>query len=223
MLKRYQKNMGMLSEEEIQKINSASVCVIGCGGLGAPVVESLARLGFEKITAVDKAVFDETNYNRHIYANDRTMGMPKAVVVKKFLLRINSRVEINTMTLTYDERLGRKIIKGHDIVVAAVDNRETRMLLQKHCAELNVPLVHGNVDGWTGQMGICTPGTDCISTFYPEDDASKPKPQFTSVIIANMIVTEIAKYILNQDAVVNKLISIDLKNYKAEIKDQLDL
>ena len=58
MLKRYQKNMNMLSEEEIKKLNGTSVCVIGCGGLGGHVVESLARLGVETITAVDKDVFE---------------------------------------------------------------------------------------------------------------------------------------------------------------------
>ncbi len=219
MLKRYQKNLGLLSAEDIQKIHNTSVCVIGCGGLGAPIIESLARLGVEKITAVDNTIFDETCYNRHIYANDRTMGLPKAVVLKKFLRRINSRVEINTMTLTYNDRLGPKIIKDHDIIVAAVDNNETRLLLEQHCNELNIPLMHGNVDGWTGQLGICTPGNKCVNTFYPDGDpVEKSKPQFTSVIVANMIVTEITKFVLDKKAVLNKLLKIDLNEYKIEIK-----
>lgn len=221
MLKRYQKNMNMLSEEDIKKVNNTSVCVIGIGGLGGHIIESLARLGVETITAVDKDVFDETNYNRQIYANAKTMGLPKAVVAKKFLRKINDRVKLNTMTIAYNERLGKKIIKDHDLVVDAVDNIETKLLLEKHCSELNIPLVHGAIGGWYGQAGIFTPGSNILSRIYKDNDEGVEtelgNPSFTPAIIANIMVAEILKYILGKEACVDKLFTINLLDHTANV------
>ncbi len=221
MLKRYQKNMSMLSVEDIKKLNETSVCIIGCGGLGGHVIESLARLGVETITAVDKDIFDETNYNRQIYCNDRTMGLPKASIVGKFIRRINSRVKINTMTLAYNEKIGKKIIRNHDIVVDAVDNVETKLLLEKHCNELNIPLVHGAIGGWFGQLGICMPGSNMISKIYKDNtegiESELGNPSFTPAITANMMVVEILKFILENSQLVNKLMTFDLINYDKSI------
>lgn len=221
MLKRYQKNMNMLSEDDIKKVNNTSVCVIGIGGLGGHIVESLARLGVETITAVDKDVFDETNYNRQIYANAKTMGLPKAVVAKKFLRKINDRVKLNTMTIAYNERLGKKIIKDHDLVVDAVDNIETKLLLEKHCAELNIPLVHGAIGGWYGQAGIFTPGSNILSKIYRDNtegvETELGNPSFTPAIIANVMVAEILKYIIGKDALVDRMISINLLEHTSDV------
>ena len=221
MLKRYQKNMNMLSAEDIKKVNAFKVCVIGCGGLGGHIVESLARLGVETITAVDKDVFDETNYNRQIYANAKTMGFPKAAVTRKFIKKINDRVNINTMTLAYNERMGRKIIRNHDLVVDAVDNVETKLLLEEHCEELNLPLVHGAIGGWYGQLGICMPGSKMISKIYGNNESGAEtelgNPSFTPAIAANLMVAEILKFILGKDALINKLMTIDLIEYTSHI------
>lgn len=223
MLKRYQKNMNMLSEEDIQKVNETSVCIIGCGGLGGHIVESLARLGVETLTAVDKDVYDETNYNRQIYANAKTMGLPKASVTRKFIKKINDRVKINTMTLAYNENLGKKIIRNHDIVVDAVDNIETKLLLEKHCEELNIPLVHGAIGGWYGQLGICMPGSKMVSRIYKGNteglETELGNPSFTPAIVANLMVAEILKFILDKDALINKLMNIDLIDYTATVMD----
>jgi len=222
MLKRYQKNMNMLSVEDIQKVNQTKVCVIGCGGLGGYVIESLARLGFETITAVDKDVFDETNLNRQIYSNRRTIGLPKAQVTKKFIKNINTRCNINTMTLAYDSRLGKKIIKNHDIVVDAVDNIETKLLLEQDCEDLNIPLIHGAIGGWYGQLAIVMPGSRIISKVYADNDSGVEielgNPSFTPAIVANMMVAEVLKLTLNKDeALINKLLTINLLDYQHNI------
>ena len=212
----------MLSVEDIKKVNSTKVCVIGCGGLGGHVIESLARLGFETITAVDKDVFDETNLNRQIYSNRRTMGLPKAQVTMKFIKNINTRCNINTMTLAYDARLGKKIIKNHDIVVDAVDNIATKLLLEKDCEELNIPLIHGAIGGWYGQLAIVMPGSRIISKVYADNDSGIEtelgNPSFTPAVVANLMVAEVLKLTLNKDeALINKLLMINLLEYEHNI------
>ena len=221
MLKRYQKHMEMLTEEDMKILNETSVCIIGAGGLGGYTVESLARMGFEAITVVDKDVFVETDYNRQLYANAKTMGLPKAGVVRKFIKKINDRVKINTMTLAYNERLGKKIIKDHDIVINAIDDPETALLLEKHCTELNIPLIYGVASGWFGQIGLCLPNSNSVSKLYsnPEHvlDLKYGNPSFSSAIVANMMVAEAIKLSLGKDTLAGKYLRINIENCNADI------
>ncbi|HCX65407.1 MAG TPA: molybdopterin biosynthesis protein MoeB, partial [Eubacteriaceae bacterium] len=58
MKERYDRNIGMLSVEEMSRIRQTKVCVVGCGGLGGYLIEYLARLGIGSLTVVDGGVFE---------------------------------------------------------------------------------------------------------------------------------------------------------------------
>ena len=64
----------LLGKENIEKIKIKKILVIGLGGVGGYVVESLVRSGVENITIVDYDTIDITNINRQIIALHSNMG-----------------------------------------------------------------------------------------------------------------------------------------------------
>jgi molybdopterin-synthase adenylyltransferase len=196
MLKRYQKNAPLFSPEQLDHIHQLRVCVIGCGGVGTQIIEGLARFGVNQITAVDKDVIDESDLNRLIHSNTKTIGLSKASVMKKFLDNINDRININTLTLTYTDSLGPKIIKGHDVVVDATGDIAMKQLLHKHCQALSIPLLYTYYANYKGYLAWIEPGSPDLATvlsIVPERDDTSSKPIFTSSITGNMAVIELIK------------------------------
>ena len=196
MLKRYQKNAPLFSSDQLEHIHQLRVCVIGCGGVGTQIIEGLARFGVNQITAVDKDVIDESDLNRLIHANTKTIGLSKATVMKKFLDNINDRININTLTLTYSDALGPKIIKGHDVVVDATGDMGIKQLLVKHCKALQIPLLYTYYANYKGYLAWIEPSSNdfpAILSLVPERDETSSKPIFTSSITGNMAVVELVK------------------------------
>ena len=67
----------MISNKDIEKINSKSVLVFGLGGVGGSLAESLVRAGIGKIGLVDGDEYEITNVNRQVFATMKTLGMRK--------------------------------------------------------------------------------------------------------------------------------------------------
>lgn len=84
----------LITKEKVDLLKNKSILVLGCGGVGGYVVESLARCGVGRLIIVDKDVVDETNINRQIIALDSTLGKKKVDVFKDRLKDINSHLEV---------------------------------------------------------------------------------------------------------------------------------
>jgi len=165
-MKRYSRNMNMLSEQEVEDLGRKKVAVIGCGGLGGYVLEMLARLGVGNITAVDGDVFDETNLNRQLLSVTETLGLNKALIAQDRLYSVNPLVDVNAITQSIDEGNVEEVISGHHVIVDAVDNLETRRLLQGAASNLGIPFVHGSIAGWYGQVTTIFPGDKTLDLIY---------------------------------------------------------
>ena len=220
---RYSKNEAMLTPEENASLKTFKVCVIGCGGLGGYVIEMLGRLGIGHITAVDGDVFDETNLNRQILATEKLIGREKAQVAKARMGEVNSEVEVTPIVELLNGDNYRKILKGHDIVVDALDNMSSRKMLAKGCAELNIPLVHGAIAGWYGQVSTIMPGDKTMERLYHGDEnkgieVELGNPAFTPALVAAVQVAEVTKVLLGKgDILQNKLLTLNLLNHEYEV------
>jgi molybdopterin/thiamine biosynthesis adenylyltransferase len=219
MLKRYQKNAPLFTPEQLDHIHELRVCVIGCGGVGTQIIEGLARFGVNQITAVDKDVIDETDLNRLIHSNTKTIGLSKASVMKKFLDHINDRININTLSLTYTDTLGPKIIKNHDVVIDATGDMTIKKLLSKHCDELSIPLLYTYYSDCKGYLAWIEPNSHDLSLVLakvPERTASSSKPIFTCSITGNMAVYELIKQqLLDKDRLHHELLEFDIHSFSA--------
>ncbi len=220
MDKRYERNIGMFTEAEMNKLLTKKICVVGCGGLGGYILEMFARLGVKSITPIDGDVFDETNLNRQILSDEGSIGVEKALKAKKRINEINSSVEVNPIVGRVDEVNGIKVLAGHDVIIDAVDSIETRKMLQGLAEKLDIPLVHGAIAGWYGQVTTIYPGDRTFDLIYPNGrgngrgiETKLGNPSFTPALVASIQVSEAVKVMLGRGKLLRKeLLYIDTLN-----------
>ncbi|WP_038041313.1 ThiF family adenylyltransferase [Thermodesulfobacterium hveragerdense] len=207
----------MLSLEEQERLKKTKVLVAGCGGLGGYVVEMLARLGIGWITVVDDEAFEETNLNRQLFSTVNTLGKKKALVAKERILEVNPDVVVNPILTRIEEKNAKEVVAGHEVVVDALDSIPHRILLEKVCEELKIPLIHGAIAGWYGQVTTVLPGDRTLSIVYKHHKEGIEKelgtPSFSPAVVAGIQVCEVLKIILNKGELLSKkLLYIDLLN-----------
>ena len=222
MKKRYERNMSALSAGENERLKEFKVCVIGCGGLGGYIIEFLGRLGVGRITAVDGDVFEESNLNRQLLSDENVLGTSKAEAAKSRMKKVNSGIKVKAINEYLTEKNSEKIIKGHDIVIDALDNIATRVIIEKEAQKLKIPLVHGAIAGWYGQVSVIMPGSPVYAKIYHEGAAEGVENElgnlpFTAAAVASVQAAEAIKVLLGRsDVISGKLLTIDLLSQEYE-------
>lgn len=214
---RYVRNYRTITPEEQERLKDAYVFVAGCGGLGCYIVEMLARLGVGHLTIADSQAFEETNLNRQIFSTLKNLGHLKALVAKERVEVINPEVKVLPVLEVLNETNIKDLIKGHEVVVDALDNFETRFLLERVCEELSIPLVHGAVAGWYGQVSTIFPGDKTLSLIFRTKKMGIERelgvPAFSPAVVAGIQVAEVLKILLNKEPLLRKkILYIDLLN-----------
>ena len=127
------------------------------GGLGSPAALYLAAAGVGTIGIIDMDVVDTSNLQRQILHNVERVGMRKVDSAKMTLTAMNPDVEV----VTYDTRLGADnildIIDGYDVIVDGTDNFPTRYLVNDAALIKNIPVVHGSIFRFEGQVTVFNP------------------------------------------------------------------
>lgn len=213
------KNLGIMTPEEQELIAGKKVLVVGCGGLGGSVIEVLVRTGFSHLTVVDSDVFEETNMNRQLLCTTETLGKSKADAAAERAKLINPGIDITAIKERLDTGNAAELVRGCDIVIDALDNVATRLLLEKTCADENVVLIHGAVSGWQLQAAVCPPGAGVLEKLYREgpgenSTAAPAAPGGIAMIVfpcAAFEVSEAVKLLLGRPGVLyGKVLFFDL-------------
>lgn len=132
----------LIGKEKIEKIKNSHVAVVGVGGVGGYVVESLVRSGIGQITIVDNDTINTSNINRQIIALHSNIGEKKVDVLEKRILDINPNCKVNKYDLFLDENTIDKIFKNtFDYVIDAIDTVNSKLLLIKYCKNNNIPII----------------------------------------------------------------------------------
>lgn len=221
-MRRYDRNKNMISETEQKLLEHKSVCIVGCGGLGGYSIELLARLGVGCLTVIDGDIFDESNFNRQLLSEERLLGYSKAEAAKERVLSINSQVKVNVQSKFLTKENAKDLLAGHNVVVDALDSITTRKILASACDHLKIPLVHGAIAGWYGQVATVLPGDGLIEKIYQNDDAKGREkelgnPSFTPAAISAIQVSEVLKLLLYPEkSMRNTLLYIDLMTHTFE-------
>ncbi len=156
---RYQRHLLLpeVGEEGQQKLLDAKVLMLGAGGLGSPAALYLAAAGVGTIGIIDMDVVDESNLQRQVLHNLDRVGDRKVDSAKKTLTLLNPDVDV----VTYDTRLGADnildILEGWDVVVDGADNFPSRYLLNDASVKLGIPVVHGSIFRFEGQVTVFDP------------------------------------------------------------------
>lgn len=211
MEKRYERNIGMLSAQEMELLRRSRVCVVGCGGLGGYIIEMLARLGIGHLTVLDGDVFEETNLNRQLYSEESNLGKSKALQAKERVARINSGVVVAAHQMILTAENAPDILKGHDVIIDAVDSIAARCMLQEVCEEAGIPFVHGAIAGWYGQVTTIYPGDRTLDILYAQGTRQEKgiekllgNPSFTPALVASIEVSEAVKVLIGRGETLRK-------------------
>ena len=137
--------------------SSRKVLLLGAGGLGSPAALYLAAAGVGTLGIVDMDVVDASNLQRQILHNMDRIGERKVDSAKKTLTQLNPDVDV----VTYDVRFGADnvldIIDGYDVIVDGTDNFPTRYLLNDASLLKRIPVVHGSIFRFEGQVTVFKP------------------------------------------------------------------
>lgn len=115
------RNLGIMSEEEVNKLQQTKIAIAGCGCIGGFSAELLARMGIGRFLLADPDTFDLSNINRQCAATHLTVGMSKVTVLKNHLLAINPDLEIIEYSAGVNERNVDDFVQGADYVIDAID------------------------------------------------------------------------------------------------------
>ncbi len=177
---RYERNIPSISQKEQEMLASSRVLVVGCGGLGGYLIEYLARLGVGHITAVDGDVFEITNLNRQLYSSPELLGKSKSAEAARRVQRISPNTQITAVEDFFRSENADMLVSGQTLVMDALDNRSSRLLLEDVCEKHGIPLIHGAVSAWTIQVATILPGSRILHRLYHntrerdcENDAEK--------------------------------------------------
>lgn len=130
----------------IQKLNDATVVILGCGALGAQHAETLARSGFGHLILIDRDFVELTNLQRQTLftEEDAKLALPKVIALKNHLLAINSTIKITAHIADVSGDNIVELIKGADLLLDGTDNLALRMLVNDACYQLNMPWIFGS-------------------------------------------------------------------------------
>ena len=193
--KRYERNIPAISEDDQQLLATKRVLVVGCGGLGGYVIEYLARLGIGELTVTDGDCFEESNFNRQLLSSVPKLGCSKAKAAAERLTQINPDVRVTAVEARFDIDNADELVSGQDLVIDALDNVTSRLLLEDVCAVHGVTIVHGAIQGWSVQTAVVRPGSGLLHRLYGPQGAAPGKTSlsFTPAFCAAVEVAEAVK------------------------------
>lgn len=188
-----------------QKIRTASVCIIGAGALGSSSGEMLARAGVKRITIADRDIIEWTNLHRQqLYVEQDVVDqLPKAVAAERRLKRINGEVAVTGLVVDITSENVLELIEGHDVIVDATDNIETRLLVNDAALKLGIPFFMGACVGSYGltfPIGVhnAQPCLHCLLETLPSQSLTCDTVGVISPIVVTTAarqVTDVLKYI----------------------------
>lgn len=182
----FQRNIGVFTPEEQEKIKNLKIAIAGAGGLGGPVAYYLARLGVGELRLADPEKFDETNINRQFGAYIDTVGQFKAEAIKNELLRINPHLVAKSWNEGIDGGNIDEFLDGADAVVDGIDffslndantlykeafKRDLWVFTSQAAKEILSFIIYNPAKGVTFEDMVCKDGQldlmKAIQSFFP--------------------------------------------------------
>ena len=152
-------------------LKSASVVIVGLGGLGCPVSTYLAASGIGTLFLIDHDSISLSNLNRQVLFTEKDLSKKKVVAAKEKLLDLNSDINIKTFSGEINNEFDLNLIKNYDLIIDCTDNFNTRAFINDISIKLKTPLITGAALKFEGQIAIFRNDiTDmpCYRCLYPD-------------------------------------------------------
>lgn len=226
--KRYDRHIRLaeIGIEGQKKLQSASVLIVGVGGLGSPIALYLAAAGVGRIGLIDADTVSMSNLQRQVLYSEEEIGMPKVVCAKNRLLKLNSNLIIETYPFRLDKNNADELIAKYDIVVDGCDNFTTRYLIDDVTSKSHKPYVYGSIGEFQGQVAVFNnPEGGSYRNLFPcQSESLNKEPTIAGVmgvvpgVIGTFQASEVIKLITGAGELLhNRLLTIDLLTMNVQV------
>ena len=150
-------NLPEIGEAGQQALLDAKVLLLGAGGLGSPAALYLAAAGVGTLGIVDMDVVDASNLQRQVIHNLDRLGDKKVDSAAETIRLLNPDVDVIKHPVRLDASNVIELISGYDLVVDGADNFPARYVLNDASVKLGIPVVHGSIFRFEGQVSVFDP------------------------------------------------------------------
>jgi len=167
---------------------SGSVLAVGCGGLGSPALDVLARSGVSRFRLLDDDVVDVSNLHRQTLYDDADAGRPKAEVAAERLRALAP----NAAVTAFQERLSPanalSHVRGQAVVLEGADNFASKFLAADAAHLSGVPIVQAGAVRWTGWALAQVPGESaCLRCVFEDIPRGEPETCAVAGVIGPVV------------------------------------
>jgi adenylyltransferase/sulfurtransferase len=198
---KYTRQIMLFGDEGQEKLKNAKVLVVGAGGLGSPISTYLTVAGVGKIILADFDSVELSNLNRQFLHHEKDVGREKIKSAEGKLLSLNPEIKVETIREKITDENAGSVVPPCDLIIDALDNFDTRHVLNRLAVERNIPLIHGAVSGYRGQATTIIPGkTPCLCCIFPTSFKKEVFPVLgtTPGVIGSIQANEAIKYLTGQ-------------------------
>lgn len=205
----------------MEKLKDTTICVVGAGGIGNPVLTQLVGMGIGRIRVVDRDVIEISNLHRQHLYTDTDIGKVKVEAAVERLQKMNPSVKLEAIPISITKFTAEKIVKDCDIVIDALDSIDARYALNDACLKLGIPFIYAGALGMVGSVCTILPKKSaCLRCIFPElTEEEMPTCSTEGVhpsilyLVSGIQVSEAIKIAIGQEpTLVNKLLYIDLND-----------
>ena len=186
---RYQKNIlvDQIDIEGQKKLLNSKVFIVGCGGLGHPVIQYLTGAGVGSITLCDDDYVQLTNLNRQILFAENDIDKSKVLLAENYINTHNRDINVSILDRRLTSTNCSDLIDSHDLIIDCSDNLQTKFLLNDICVKNKKPLIHAAVSGSNGRIMIIQQNGPCLRCIFNDipPEGSIPSCQETGVLGAS--------------------------------------
>lgn len=205
-----------------ERLRSASVLIVGAGGLGSPAALYLAAAGVGTIGIVDDDVVEISNLHRQILHGTADVGRKKAASAAESVQRLNPEVKLEAHQTRLTAANADALVGGYDLVVDGSDNYPTRYAVNDACARLGKVWIYGSVERFSGQVSVFgAPDGPCYRCIFPEPPAPGSTASCEEIgvlgavpgVVGSLQAVEALKWIVGVgEPLVGRLLQLDLQN-----------
>lgn len=149
-------------------LSKAHVVLVGCGGIGSPVLQYLAGAGIGRLTLIDDDAVDLTNLQRQTIFAEADIGRPKAEAAAAWVSRFDGAIEVHAAAGRLRGDNAAQLLEGATLVLDGCDNFATRLAVSDACVKLGIPLTSAALGRFQGQVANFAghlPGESCYRCF----------------------------------------------------------
>jgi molybdopterin/thiamine biosynthesis adenylyltransferase len=137
-----------------RKLSAAKLLIIGCGGLGGPVLSYLAAAGVGTIGLIEFDTVSLSNLHRQLIFETKDIGQQKIEIAEQKIKALNPNVQVLGYNTPLSSKNALEIFSEFDLIIDGSDNFPTRYLVNDACEILNKPYVYGAIHQFEGQVSV---------------------------------------------------------------------